>query len=343
MGMRLVALLAMLATAGAEGPVDSCIDALRSGNPDAESRLLALGPDAFGPVAQLLEGRDPVPVKRAAARVLLAYSGRMESLEPHADRLARTLDDEDPRVRAAAGTLLLRAGPKNVAALERAFAGKHDDGRAFAARALGRLGTAALPAIRKNIASDSSRRRAAAAEAAGYLGPDAAEFVPALQTLLADKDGGVQRSAALALGRLRAAPEKTVPMLLERAGDVGPQRWVCAEALAAYGAAALPQVVAAIERAEEFPRDILLVAIEALPQDAWPAFAEALRKASPDARAAMLEALPQAEALDLEAWGGPTTRLPSAPPSGRCCGPTGPSPSPSRTRRTRTRRRAPGP
>lgn len=81
-----------------------------------------------------------------------------------------------------------------------------------------------------------------ASEALGLIGEDAAPAVPTLCKLLKEsKDPGVREQAAVALGRIGANPEETVPALTSALDDGWAKvRAAAAEALLSFGKDAKP-------------------------------------------------------------------------------------------------------
>src|SRR5205085_4604058 len=95
--------------------------------------------------------------------------------------------------------------------------------------------------------------RQAAATALGQIGPAAREAVPALTPLLRDPDGDVRSAAFQALGRIGPAAAAAVPALVEALADPA-RRGPAAEALAAIGPAAVPELRKAASAGDEATR-----------------------------------------------------------------------------------------
>ncbi|MCO5170506.1 MAG: HEAT repeat domain-containing protein [Planctomycetes bacterium] len=115
--------------------------------------------------------------------------------------------------------------------------------RAAAAEALGFVGG---PPVAERLAAclddPESEVREAAAWSLGRLGPAARAAVPGLLRALEEDRSDLGLAAASALGEVGGTPERVVPALARVVGAADPPWWtaVAAEALAAYGAAALP-------------------------------------------------------------------------------------------------------
>ncbi len=173
-----------------------------------------------------------------------------ESPEEFVSSMASFLDDENPRLRAAAADVLGRLGPRAVNASDRLVQMLRQDddsgARYMAAGALGRLkGADALQHLLDALEDKSPRVRSGAHLAIGRLGDGAADAVPALRKSLKDRemysyaitpDMADQRplcyEAAMALGHIGQKAVTALPDLRQMLQD-GPDEMVgCAVAFA---------------------------------------------------------------------------------------------------------------
>jgi len=206
--------LALIADRACE---DALIEALNDGSADNEAR------------AQAATGLGRLASPRAISTLI------------------KTLEDDDLKLRSAAGAALARAArpipggkvdPAALAALISALQGKSDDARGGAATALQTVSApeanAALFAVLKDTAHDSDARSAAAL-ALGFPG-NAAAVDPLVQALH-DPDGDVDTAARDALAAIGpAAIDKLVAVIQTD----GAEAYYAEQALASQGAAALP-------------------------------------------------------------------------------------------------------
>lgn len=165
------------------------------------------------------------------------------------DLIAVAENDGDSRVRSRALRALGRIGRESgasVPVLLRALENNSLSVREEAVRSLGRLSTPPLEvheALIGRVAMASSGKELSvgllAAEALGRMGPGAACGVPALLTLLKTEEPASRRTALLALGRIRAEPQRVIPAvrdsLREAPFDLAP---LAAQTLMVYGAQA---------------------------------------------------------------------------------------------------------
>lgn len=248
----------------------------------AAAALAAIGGAPQGECGELLDDADP-RVRFWSAQVLL----RGAEEPPPADAVVPWLADPRPPVRHRAFGAAARVGnlpPVVPQTLARALQDEVDT--AAAADALCRLGpraAAAVPPLLRVLEGGppgavSPAARAGAVRALGAIGPAAGEAVVALLGLVAAADlySELPREAGAALSCI--APSRAVTGLMriwERDAAAGRDEWwSSARALAAMGAAALPELprfVAAVERGPRAARANALAVLGAFGPAARPA------------------------------------------------------------------------
>jgi HEAT repeat protein len=194
----------------------------------------------------------------------------------------------DPELRLTLLIVLVEVEPpeRAVPALVEALQG-HATVRVGAVAALGALGPKAAPAI-PALAKLLKRPGGglAAAEALGRIGPEAA---PAVLEALRGNDRAAKSNALHALALLGPAGEEALPDLLERLDSTSDGGVV--KALAAMGAKATPGVVELLSASKRRTRNRAWVTLERLGPDAGsavPRLVEALRKPEEWTRAAQV-------------------------------------------------------
>lgn len=196
-------------------------------NPAAIEALGALGPVAKDAVPVLIEELQRPGGKYHRRRVVAAWAlgriGDPAALTP----LIRMLDRDDNEEQAAAAAALGGFGPAAADAVPvltsivrgfgdiRAIFDKGTRERAI--EALGAIGRPAVPGLVELLRDPNKDSRRNAALTLARIGPAAAEAVPDLLKMLADKDfDGTAQSAAAALARIGGP---AVPGLIEIARD----------------------------------------------------------------------------------------------------------------------------
>ncbi len=173
-----------------------------------------------GAAAQTLTaalGSDRANTRVAAMSALADLAGSIDDAEEHllAEKFVTLLEDDNPGVRAAAATSLVRLGPTAMAALEGAL--EKPSIRTLVMELLAAGGSKAKPAVDtliKTLSDTDPEARGNAAVALASIGTDAAEAVPALAALLAEKEEvSVRYAAAYALGSIGPAASSTAESL----------------------------------------------------------------------------------------------------------------------------------
>lgn len=113
-----------------------------------------------------------------------------------------------------------------------------------------------VPSLIKSLENNRDAKvRAGAAEDLGHIGAvravDAEPALPALRQALKDKDAGVRRTAAEALGKIAVDAKETVPALIDALADPAvPVRGAAATALGQFGSEA-KDAVPALQKAQK--------------------------------------------------------------------------------------------
>lgn len=243
---RAVEPLAALLTSGEAKGKDLVVEALKQIGPPALDALCAAGKHP----------RWPIRAKAAEALGELADPRSVPAL-------VEALNDDYGDVRDAARTALLRIGPPAVEPLIAAAGQDRTRLRRDAARTLGLLGDArAVPALVGLLADKDTGVRNAAAEALGQIG-DRRAVEP---LALARRDKSTERSAALALARLR--DQRVAAVMLPWLGRATPEdRQLAARCLGLLGdPQAVEPLIAAARNTDDNPeqREARRAAIDAL-------------------------------------------------------------------------------
>jgi HEAT repeat protein len=246
-------------------------------------------------------GDAEVTVRGAAAAALGAYVGVGEAVPP----LLGKLDDASPGVRAVIAQSLARL--RDVRAVVPLVGKVHDsvpDVRGAVARALGDLGDArATQALLLQLRDNVVDVRLEALAALGKLrAPDA---VDAIAPLAIDRNPALRQAAIAALGRIGTPfAVRALVATLGQGDDAGGgiERTPAREALASAGAAAVPEVEAALEHPASgaAATSAAWVLGELHARDHAPAIIAAMRRG----------ALPTASALHALAGAGTSDSLP---------------------------------
>lgn len=258
-----------------------------------EARLAA----AAGPIGRLAREEDRWRSEALTALALIGEAAAPTLL----DLLGCT--DLPARHRVTVAGILSELGPAAASAVPALLDLLGDDEselRAAAAEALGYVGG---PAVAGRLAAclddHESEVREAAAWALARLGPAARAAVPGLLRILEQDRSDLGLAAARALGEVGGSPERVVPALARVVSADDPPWWTAfaAEALAAYGAAALPAL------------DTLIAALDPDGDDEVRVHAAlALVGIGPPARAA----LPRLTAVEEDDAAAPAFRLAAA-------------------------------
>lgn len=206
---------------------------------DAAQLLKGIGPaarDAIPQLIELFEHDEDIPL-RAAALKALACMGEVPG--GARERLLKCLldDEQQPELRVAAGTVLVRQRP---------------------------LVPAVLPAlIGLAHSSQDSDVSEAAAKALGQLGPDAADAAPTLVVLLNEGSLSVPAAAATALGQIGLADEKSISALVRWAheNDDITVREAVVKALEKIGPHAISLLITGLDSADPQVRENTLAAL----------------------------------------------------------------------------------
>jgi HEAT repeat protein len=186
-----------------------------------------------------------------------------------------------PETRLAAIIALADHGPKAAPAIPDlldALRGTDEDQRLNAALTLSKIGKAAVPEVAKLLSDGRPETRFYAIWALGWIGPGAAEAEPALVRAMSDANDDVRRKAAYALGRVAGNPQGVLPTLVAALSDkYADIRASAADAVAHFGKAAVPALVAVLDQPEP-ARGAAAHALGAIGSDARDAVAP-LRKA----------------------------------------------------------------
>lgn len=196
-------------------------------------------------------------VRHQAVAAFAHDAGRL----PEAARaLLEVLSDErESDVHATIADALGTLGPyalEAAPALVRLLDDEHPVVRQSAASALGGLGTRSplvVPALIHALDDEDHDVRGAAADGLARAGPAAASAGASLKKLVStDRIGWVRLRATIALGRVRAAPEATLPVLVGiiKRDDWPALRTAAVDALSSYATAdpAAAQAIAAAAR-----------------------------------------------------------------------------------------------
>ena len=159
-----------------------------------------------------------------------------------------------PETRLAAIIALAEHGPKASAAIPDlldALRGTDEDQRLNASLALSKIGKAAVPEVAKLLSDGRTETRFYAIWTLGWIGADAAETEPALIQAMTDKNDDIRRKAAYALGRVADNPQGALPVLVKALADANSDvRTSAADAVAHYGKAAVPALIATLDSPE---------------------------------------------------------------------------------------------
>jgi HEAT repeat protein len=208
-----------------------------------------------------------------------------------------------PLGRELAVVLLGKTGTVAVPVLRRALQDEDPKVQAAALEALKKIGAGAVPSLLRALADKDARIRAQAAETLGFLDDDGKEALPALVAAFNDPDAGVRVKAMAALRRICNDYADALPALIVilRDDPSGRVRAAAAEAVGVLGRLDVERVTPALiqslkdrdadvrqESAEAFGR---LARNKVVPEDAIPALKEALNDPNKDVRAEAAEAL----------------------------------------------------
>jgi HEAT repeat protein len=184
--------------------------------------------------------------------------------------LLKKIKGADRETRLQALMDLADHGPKAAAAVPALVQLLHDqdeDFRLNAALALGRIGNAAIPALVEALADQDMDVRYHALSALGWAGPAARPAAPVVIKMFAQKDAGLRRKAAEALGRI--TPDGALEVLILAFGDTDPEvRGAAAEAAAKFGARAVPALTEALREKSPLRHHQALAALGHLGADA---------------------------------------------------------------------------
>ncbi len=172
--------------------------------------LIESGPEARYALPELIVAlQDESPVVRRRAIRAIGVVGPVALDDALAALVAATEDDEESVVLQAISTLG-ELGPSATAAVPALIAALWTGGarrRAVAGVALLRMGPATVPSLVQSLSHPSPEVRGKVAHLLGRLGRDAAEAIPALQSLLSDPDETVRAESQEALAAILSSAD----------------------------------------------------------------------------------------------------------------------------------------
>ena len=298
--MAAVLLIAAGTNASEQDDLFDALDGKDTYRIEAVTRLLEIGPKVFPRALKEYSAKRSDKVRSDLAHLVVRLAASMESVEGHGGSLARYMRDKDGRIRRRVGPTLLKAGPRDIRALERLLASKHADAREAAARGLGAIGEPAFDKLRELLAKDNRKRRLSALLAIAQAGSAAREFVPAVVALLSHEEARLRRRAAYALGAVGAGSDDAIRGLLAALDDSDATvAYAAARGLGGAAASRVAQLAAELEKAGPRRRDRLHDALRALPAAAAAEWESTLLAAKDPAP--FLAALPSACVAHLSA------------------------------------------
>ncbi|MCI0639525.1 MAG: HEAT repeat domain-containing protein [Gemmataceae bacterium] len=148
----------------------------------------------------------------------------------------------------------------------------NEDVRLNAALALGKIGKGAIKPLQETLSHKDANARFYAVWALAWIGPDASATAPQVIRLLADDNDNVRRKAAYTLGRIAPVPDTAIKELIKAFGDKSPEvRAAAGEAVAHFGAAAVPALRRVLKDDVESVRIQAIHTLASLKHDAKPA------------------------------------------------------------------------
>jgi HEAT repeat protein len=285
--------------ADVDAAVPVLIEALRGDDRDVRSRavwtLKKIGTAAAPALTEALSDEDAC-VRGPAALALIEIDPETKALVP---ALINALSDENDLIRERAAEALEKIGPEAktaVPALIEALKDKNKDLRVRSAVALGMIGAdakAVVAALTEALSDEDIWVRLRAAVALEKINPETKAAVPALidalkdeyarwqaaralrnigsKAVLAlvealkDKDKGVRKAAAFALGLIGQEAKPAVSALIEALKDENDSvRSYAAEALGRIGSEAKTAVLALVEALKDENKNVRVRSVEAL-------------------------------------------------------------------------------
>jgi HEAT repeat protein len=246
--------------------------------------LAAIGPAALPTLHEAM--RDESAVVRADAVVALGSIGK--SAKAAVSDLRQALNDPHSVVRGRATRALKEIdqpdpppGPQ-----EMPFLSESDwESRKAAVRRLAVEGPGPLAELRKALSDPDRNVRWAAVAGLGQLGLAAKDAVPELRKALSDRDWSIVEEAATVLGTLReAATDAVADLSTVLRGPIAYVRVSAGRALAAIGAAALPELRKGMDASEPEVRKCAMESMRLMGPAALPDLRQALGHARRDVR-----------------------------------------------------------
>ena len=190
--------------------------------------------------------------------ILLGSFGAQEKKQGAPQRVAeliQVLEKGNDAQRWEALLELQSVGPAAAPALPRLIEllrEKNEELRLASCLVLGKIGAKAVPPLIAALEAKDPSVRYYACWALGANGAAAKDAVPALlKQLQRPQDPGVFRRAALALGEIGQQPDRVIPALLKTLAEIDDHRENgVVEAVARFGAAAVPFLVEPLQRGE---------------------------------------------------------------------------------------------
>jgi len=279
---RLTAVIALEAVAPRSREVlELLADAAADRDPlvraEAARALGASGPECFADLWKLLDREEPA-VRRCVAKRLAALAPTMDELPVSARRLAFGIRDDDEEVSASLAQVAARLEPRSLDIFFQLFRDARPHVRVHAAMAAARVGGPGLvPRLLPLTHDENARVRDAAVAAMSFLDPPPPEAVDVLLDALKDERVEVRAASLAGLGRSRTHPGRMIPRLIEALGSTeAEERGAAAPALAAWGEAAIPYLVAALADANDLRADAAVKLVGAR-ADTFEPLLEALR------------------------------------------------------------------
>ena len=178
-----------------------------------------------------------------------------------ADRLLA----DDPKVRTAAETALVKGAAGSLPLLRRLLTPEHEDLHVVTLDVIRRIGPAALPLLVDLLQHDWDSIRRSVADALIDLAPHTQSIQPALRRALRDEDPLVAGDAARALGALGTKASPSVAALVTTLSHENPYvRIYAAEALASIGPSAATATIALADALRDPVAGVRWAACEAL-------------------------------------------------------------------------------
>jgi HEAT repeat protein len=244
--------------------VSSLIDQLKHGDSNGRKRAAVNLGDrvAIKAVPYLIKALTD-PAEDEGVRIGAAYAlgeigeGSKTSVPQLVEALVKTLPDRDQKVSRSAAISLGNIGSKEaVPYLIEALKNGDEVTRFLAADACGRIGAGAkdaVPYLKKALKEPEPQRvRDVAAIALGKIGAGAKDAVPALiEAFKKDPEDSVRSYAVAAVGEIGASGvREAVPVLIDALKDVDVFEVSVVMALEKVGAAAVPDLIAALSNGD---------------------------------------------------------------------------------------------